>query len=507
MSASILDDIAAQKLNEVGWESPQELPSKLPEVPEFDKKLLPSVLSVGGYALSRFIQAPIDFIAVAYLVSLSSLVARKVAIKPLRNNDWKVVPNLWGLVVGRPSAKKTPAMSAALRQIEALEDEAGIAFETAIEEFELQKQFFSHCEKATTSDIQKKLKSSDPESKRDAMYLLQEQIESKPEPPLCTRYLANDSTCQKLAEILKDNPSILIFRDELQGFFASLEQHSQEGARAFYLESWSGDKPYKVDRISRESTRVPRACVSILGGIQPGPIGGMMRELQRNSRANDGLLQRFQIAVWPDLSPVFELVDEQQDASNQRAIREMYTRIASVEPEAIEADCSEEIPFLRFDDDAQQIFARWVTNHENWTRSEELPECLEAHYSKYQSMVPSIALTLHLAEGYTGPVGKDCLAKAIAWSEYLKAHAKRLYAPVIGADYVSARALAQKIRSGKITDSFRLREVYRHGWSHLSSPAEAKAGADVLCEFSWIAPNQAVRGDAYLLNPALRCET
>ncbi len=479
-------DPVVRKL-EIEHSGPQPLPKHLPPVPEFETELLPSILSVSAQEISKSKQAPIDFVAVGFLVALSSLAARHIGIRPMSADGWTVVPNLWGFIVGRPSAKKTPALTAALKPLDRLEDTAAEQHESALEEFAMQDQMHAHQVKANNSKIQGLLKKGDPESKSDASALIQEQQELEPSAPDCTRYLANDSTVEKLADLLQANPSILVCRDELQGFFAGLERHGQESARAFYLEAWTGDKAFKVDRISRGSTRVPRACVSVLGGIQPGPMGSLMRELQRNARANDGLLQRFQLAVWPDLSRRFELIDMEPNRENWRDVMTLFERLGSLDPTTVGAHTSDSsIPYLRFSEDAQVMFSRWLEDHENRLRNDDMPECMEAHFGKYPSLVPSLALILHLAEGNTGPVDLTSTTKAIAWAKYLEEHAKRIYAPIVGADFVSARALARKIELKKVSERFSLREVYRHGWANLTNAEEVRLAAEVLEDFDWI---------------------
>ena len=463
------------------------LPNPLPPVPEFEPELLPSVLSVSAQEISKSKQAPIDFVAVGFMVALSSLVARHIAIRPMASDNWTVVPNLWGLIVGRPSAKKTPALSAALKTLHRLEDAAAELHESELEEFAMQDQLHEHQVRANNSKIQGLLKKGDSISKSDASALIQEQQELKPSEPDCTRYIANDTTVEKLADLLKGNPSILVCRDELQGFFAGLERHGQESARAFYLEAWTGTEAFKVDRISRGSIRIPRVCVSVLGGIQPGPMGSMMREMQRNARANDGLLQRFQLAVWPDLSRRFELVDVEPNRQNWSELMGLVERLGSLNPADVGADIPESgIPYLRFSTDAQQLFLRWLLRHENRLRNEDMPECMEVHLGKYPSLVPSLALIIHLAEGNQGPVDLTSTTKAIAWAKYLEAHAKRLYAPIVGADFVSARALARKLQTRKIAERFSLRDVYRHGWANLTNAEEVRVAAEVLEDFDWI---------------------
>ena len=57
----------------------------------------------------------------------------------------------------------------------------------------------------------------------------------------------------------------------------------------------------------RGKTAIPAFAISVIGGIQPGPLERYVRGAFSGERA-DGLLQRFQLAVWPD-APAFEYVD------------------------------------------------------------------------------------------------------------------------------------------------------------------------------------------------------
>jgi len=481
LHSPVIEKIPASEL----YDQPLPLPNNLPSVPKFEAELLPSVLSVRAQEIAKTTQAPIDFVAAGFLVAASSLVARHIGIRPKANDSWTVIPNLWGLIVGRPSAKKSPALAAALSPLNILEDKAGEKHEAALQEYQCEADLHSHQVKANHSNIQKQLKKGDNQSKSDAAALIREMAECEPQEPPCIRYIANDSTVEKLGELLRFNPSILVVRDELQGFFAGLERHGQESARSFYLEAWDGDKAFRVDRISRGSIRIPRNCVSVLGGIQPGPMASHMREIQRNSRSNDGLLQRFQVAVWPDLSKTFELIDRELDSEIWCQTKELFEGLANLGDAG--ANTPEDgIPYLRFDTEAQRVFSAWLVDHENRLRQEEMPECLEAHFGKYPSLVPSIALILHLAEGHAGVVGCESLMKAIAWAKYLEGHAKRLYAPITGADFVSAKALARKLKSKALPACFKQRDIYRKGWANLSTPDDVREALEILEDHNWV---------------------
>ena len=121
-----------------------------------------------------------------------------------------------------------------------------------------------------------------------------------PEVPVWRRYRTNDTTVEKLGELLKENPrGILIFRDELIGLLAALDREDRKSDRGFYLEAWNGYGNYHYDRIGRGTVSIENCCVSILGGIQPSKLLAYLHQA-RDALGNDGLLQRFQLLVYPD---------------------------------------------------------------------------------------------------------------------------------------------------------------------------------------------------------------
>ena len=122
--------------------------------------------------------------------------------------------------------------------------------------------------------------------------------------------LTNDTTVEKLGELLAANPNgLLVFRDELTGWLRQLDKDGQEGARSFTSKAWGGKGSYVFDRIGRSTLHIDSACVSILGGIQPGPLIDYVSAANGQGRGADGLLQRFQLIVWPDDPGTWRNVD------------------------------------------------------------------------------------------------------------------------------------------------------------------------------------------------------
>src|SRR5262249_55709553 len=99
-------------------------------------------------------------------------------------------------------------------------------------------------------------------------------------PPTERRYLVNDATVEKLGALLNENPNgLLVQRDEILGLIQLMDRQGHENDRAFYCEAWNGTGRYVYDRIGRGTLVIESACISLLGGIQPGPLHRYLREV------------------------------------------------------------------------------------------------------------------------------------------------------------------------------------------------------------------------------------
>src|SRR6266536_2641551 len=110
------------------WPPLQPIPSGLPSVPAFVGRMLPSALAPWVQDIAERAQCPPDFVAVGTVVAAAAVIGRQVAIRPKRADDWTVIPNLWGLAVGRPGVMKSAALAEALKPLEPLIIDARIAY-------------------------------------------------------------------------------------------------------------------------------------------------------------------------------------------------------------------------------------------------------------------------------------------------------------------------------------------------------------------------------------------
>ena len=489
---------------EFDWGVPEDLPDELPAVVPFDPETLPPRLLPWIADVVDRMQCPMDYPAIGALVTLAAVIGRQCGIRPLSRDDWTVIPNLWGAVVGRQGTMKSPALQETTQFIRALEDVARRQHKDDLTQYQADLEIA----KATRDVRQKELRKTI-QGNGDPPQLAVEIAAADPDAPKRTRYLLHDTTVEKIGEILAANPrGVLIFRDELTGFLRSLDKQGQEGARAFFLEAWNGSGDFSYDRIGRGTVDIDAACVSILGCIQPGPIGEYLRGIAKGGGSDDGLIQRFQLLVYPDHPKPWSHRDRSPNSNARNQARDVYDRLDQLSPETLHAEVDGGIPFLRFTSEALEAFVEWRTELETRVRSGiELP-IMEAHLSKYRSLIPAMALIDHLVEVGSGPVAVSSFVRAAALGEYLESHARRIYAPLINPAPAVAKALVDRILSGHVSNGFSLRDnVYQKGWSRLATAADAQMAADVLESAAWICGFRRTTpgrtADVYFINPKI----
>jgi putative DNA primase/helicase len=94
----------------------------------------------------------------------------------------------------------------------------------------------------------------------------------------------------------------------------------------------------------------------MLGGIQPGRLRSYLADALHDGPSNDGLIQRFQLLVWPDTELEWEYVDRRPDGAIEAQVKRVFEILLALDPEN---------PLrFRFNPDAQQLFIEWLTDLE-----------------------------------------------------------------------------------------------------------------------------------------------
>jgi phage tail protein X len=464
--------------------------------------------------IANRLQCAPDYVAVPAIVSLGAVIGRRIGIKPQARTDWCEIPNVWGCFVGRPGLLKTPAMTEALKPLHRLEAEAAKAHHAAIHEYDVSLAKFNLVKAAKQSALKEALKKQLGKQVIDINNVakIKEQLReteaednfidlsSEPKEPELTRYCTNDSSYEKLGELLAANPAgLLVERDELVSLLKHLDSEEQCVARGFYMSGWGGQTPYTFDRISRGQVHIDAVCVAVLGNTQPARIVEYIHRANHGGAGGDGLIQRFGLLVWPDAPTDWRNVDEYPNREAREQAWKVYEDASKIDEatafkRGAEKGQYDNLPALRFDEAAQRDFLDWRTDLETRLRKGELSAAFEGHLAKYKKLVPALALINHLADRGEGPVSHRALLKALAFADYLEGHARRVYGSADEAELAAAKAILKHIRAGDLKDGFTARDVHQHGWSHLTEREQVGAGLGLLDDLDYIAASMPSAG-------------
>ena len=334
------------------------------------------------------------------------------------------------------------------------------------------------------------------------------------------RYSTNDSSPEALAALHVGQPNgLLVYRDELVSLLQTRDREEGANGRAFYLTGWGGNSPWTTDRIGRGfHHRIDAVCLSVLGSTQPAKIARYVAAAKTGGAGDDGLLQRFGLTVWPDVSPDWHDIDRELNVDAKRRAYAVFRRLDELNPIAIGASQdswdgkADGLPYLRFAPEALADFKEWHSALEHRLRSGELHPALESHLAKYRKFVPALALITHLANAGEGQVTLDALLCALAWAEYLETHARRLYAAATMPQADIARGILAKVGAGALGTAdaagvrhFTARDIIQRDWSRLGDPEDVRKGLALLVDLGWLRESTVKTGGrprtTYAVNP------
>ncbi len=455
-------------------------------------------------------QTPPDFPTVSALVITGSVIGAGCSIKPKAKDSWEVTPNLWGACIGRPSVVlKSPCMKEPMKLLEQLQAKYGEDYEQEKVEAEFEelanKAMMDHV-KGQISKLAKgrgedRVVNTDDMTKLKADYL--DLTQNEPPKPTRRLFKTNETSIQSMTVLQNENPrGILVFRDELTGLLAKWDREDGQDERAYFLEGWNGNGTYTDFKIGRGLTEAGNICISLLGGIQPDKLKRYLYQAMKGS--NDGLMQRLQLAVWPDEPEHWKNVDICPNKEEKQRAYEILEKLADIDFMQYGAEQNEydERPYFRFSDAGQVAFNDWLNTLQTIKIKQEENPLMVEHLGKFRSLMPSLALIFHLidiADGIqSGPVSEQAALLAVKWCEYLEAHARRIYAMGESPEHEAAVRLSEKIKAGKLTSPFTIKTVYDKGWHGLKDKNEVQAACDVLLDEDWLEmipkPTTGIRG-------------
>ena len=493
--------------NEKPWPDPKDLQPELPPVPEFDLNNLPEVLRPLVEEISEGMQVPFDFPGCATIAALAGCVGHRALVFPkTMDASWQEVCNLWGMNIGSPGLMKTPILKLVTRPLEAIQRQWSEAAEADEEKYEELQEQIRLEQEVWQGQYKNALKRSLPVPPRPDDTLWK---------PNQRRLLITDTTYEALHQIQSANPAgVFQVRDEMAGFLCGLEREGREGERQYWLQCWSGDSGFNVDRIGRGSIYVPYVCAGLFGNVVPSRLRFYLTSVLSGAPTDDGFLQRFQVTCWPDTPRDWKYIDRVNSNSAASAAERVYQSLVRL---------SGKYPLqLRFNCESQKLFVAWLTDLELRLRSDTLNTVMAGHLSKYRKLMPILAGIFELAEcaqrgkletkaepeiPYTTlarrivikdapppenseatPISEANTLRAISLCTYFEGHAQRVYSCIISPELRAGHALARHIRKGDLDAQFSTRDIGRKCWSDLNSAELVNAALTYLVELNWIRP-------------------
>ena len=405
-----------------------------------------------------------SFVALPLLVGFTAAIGNSRSVQLKRG--WTEPSVLWGAVIGESGTTKSPALEVALRAVRKRQNESIKEYEQALKEWEVEKEVYE-AEKANWKKeaMKSKSRAADPPT--------------EPERPVCDRCWTDDATIEALATLLKENPrGLLVIRDELSGWlhFDRYKSRGQGSEVAKWLEMF-GARPLVVDRKTSGTICIPRAAVSVIGGIQPG----ILRRQMGQDKRDNGLLARLLLTMPPRRAK--QWTDDDIDPESEKKIAEIFEHLYRLEPaKAPDGDPSPGIVTLA--DPAKKIWIEFYNEHAQ--EQADLTGDLASAWSKLEGYAARLALVHHLvrcASGLNPPakeseIDQESMEAGIALSRWFAEETRRVYSMLAeGEEDTERRRLVELI--GNKGGSVSVRDWQRR--RHLSSE-QAELQLDELVE-------------------------
>ena len=477
----------------IQWSEPLDIFSDM-SVPSIQPHQLPTSIAAWVQDVSGVIGVDTSMLALPAIVACASVLHDAIQLQPEAHNPgWKESARLWGALIGDPSSKKSPAMSKVLGIIKKIDSECHEQESRARYEYSLQEKAHAANEKSYIERVSKGEKNLP--------------LPTKPEMPEIPRPYAQDFTIEALRDILKHSSrGILAERDELSGWFGSMDQYKSGGRggadRASWLEVYNGGAR-RIERVGAGSIFVKNWSASIIGGIQPEPLRAIAANINE-----DGLLQRFMVCYGKPGAPGNEQPPNKAiDDQYRRIVRQIWDTAPHPDPVTLSPEANEvrrQIVKKAYD----LIGIQFVSNS------------MVAHLGKWEGLSARLMLTFHAIDCAVLSVHpqscqineKTAETVRAFMLEFLLPHATKFYMDILtGSETAKHLHSIANLILVKHPHEITLRDMTRGwvGWRHAADSVQYQV-INRLIDAGWIQPPLDSRISAnrkihtrYLVNPQL----
>jgi hypothetical protein len=420
--------------------------------------------------------APVDYVFVALLTSSAALLSNHVVASP--QPGWTEATVIWSVIVGEPSAGKSPALDAVTSIMKSVEREVNAKESKLIDDWDEKDKVYQAALKKWQKDVEAAVNDGDPPPQKPASTQSQKR-------PQRSRLVLNDATIERLAEILGGQEiGILQFRDEIAGWLQGMTRYAQGSSdRAFWLEAYGG-RSYAVERMTREVT-VDRLAICVLGGIQPDRMNTLLLGAD-----DDGLLARL-MPIWPDPVPINEGIGEYDDSLVRHVLVSLHRRVEAT----VHVGQNEPLS-VRFHDQAQKKLL------ELRQRLRKMENDEEGLTKSFLGKLAGLTVRVSLVLAYINAAAKDgdfpiqisdtdFEAAQTFTMEYILPMVRRCYemASVSNAER-AARQILWLAKTNGWRD-FRVSQIKRRGRTGLTVDKDLEAAISMLVAADWIKEEKA----------------
>ena len=338
---------------------------EIPPYSPFPAEALPSPLREFVIETAAALGVDHSYIALPALAVVAAAIGNTRAIRLKRG--WLEPCLLWTAILGDSGTLKTPAYMKTVEPLLDAQAKLIKRYRGEREAYEAELDAWTRARKSKHA----------------------EDAGERPIPPRLERVIVSDTTIERLSQSLEDNPrGVLLGRDELGGWLGSFRRYRGRDVGSD-LQTWleiyrAATINYERKTGERNLVYVPRANVSVTGGIQPGV---MARAMSDGEYLESGLAARLIMAMPPKTPKKW--TEAEIDDATESGYRDLLNRLRDLDCE------SEGAPYvLSLDAEAKAI---WIRFYNAWAREQADSEGdLAAAFSKLEGAAARLALIDHV---------------------------------------------------------------------------------------------------------------
>jgi hypothetical protein len=417
---------------------------------------LPTLMRVLVQQGSAALGCDESYLAVPLLAVVSGCLGNRAVLE--LKSSWHVPSVLWIGIIGESGSLKSPALDLLLGPLGDRESALIRDFNMAVQEHERSVDVWKDQRKAGRGE--------------------------KPQPPdQPERLLVSDVTTEAVATRLGSSPlGLLLYCDELGAWFKSFDAY-RGGGGGPDAQRWLSAhdaRQWIVDRKADRPMAIPKAAVSIIGGIQPG----VLRAVLKPEHLDNGLAARLFLAWPPRKSKKWREATVPQETLDRYAT--MLVNLLDMAPEQSADEGGLRPRVLTMTPGAK---AKWVGWYDRNARHQNAADGLDASMlSKLEGGAARIALVVHLARVTAGDPDADLdqvdevsMDAGIRFAEWLGAEGLRIHERLRESQADTDRHRLVEVLQRQPSDRISVRSLMRNGpRPRMESAEDARAALDDL---------------------------